>query len=314
MPSISKRGTRWRAEIYQDGYREAKTFRTRGEARAWADDRLDAIQRPRNTLAEAMQRYGKEVSPSKKGSRWEVLRLNALAGSMPVSGIQISEITTPQLVAWRDKRLTQVAPGTVRREMNLLASVFEQARREWHMLKLSPLKDVKRPRNPPARRRGVVQDEIHRICLALGFEDALPVTTKSQQVAVAFLLGIETAMRAGELLQAHRLRSGRIVTLIDTKNGTPRKVALSTRAMELMDKLPDGFTIHVASLDALFRKARDYAEINNLHFHDSRSEAINRLSKKLDVLELATMIGHNDIKSLLFYYSDRAEAVADKLG
>jgi len=314
VASVTRRGKKWRAEIYLHGIREAKTFSTRAEAKAWAEDRTDALQRPQNSLHDALIKYSKEVSPTKKGGRWEVLRLEAMAASMECAKRTISEVTTPDLVAWRDKRLKEVAPGTVRREMNLLASVFEQARREWHWIKVSPLKDVKRPSNPPARRRGVEQDEIDRICLALGYEDHLPVTTKSQEVAIAFLIGIETAMRAGEILQAPGCRKGRIVTLLDTKNGTARRVPLSTAACELLDKVKGGFTVDSASLDSLFRKAKKAAGITDLHFHDSRSEALTRLSKKLDVLELATMVGHSNLKSLLFYYSERTEKLADKLG
>ena len=50
-----------------------------------------------------------------------------------------------------------------------------------------------------------------------------------------------------------------------------------------------------------------------LRFHDSRAEAIWRLSKKLDVLELARVIGHRDIKSLLIYYQTDADELADRL-
>lgn len=316
MASIQKKGGKWRAEIYLHGHREAKTFTTRAEAKAWAEDRTDALQRPQHSLTDAMLRYAEEVSPTKKGAKWEILRLKMLARSKHIQHIDraLSEVTTPELAWWRDKRLKEVSPGTVRREMNLLGSVLEQARREWHWIKANPLKDVRRPANPPARRRGIEQDEIERICLALGYQDHLPITTKSQEVAIAFLIGIETAMRAGEILQAPNSRRGRIVTLMDTKNGTARRVPLSTYACELLDKVKGGFTIDSASLDALFRKARDSCEIENLHFHDSRSEALTRLSKKLDVLELAQMVGHNNLRSLMFYYSERTEKLADKLG
>lgn len=48
-------------------------------------------------------------------------------------------------------------------------------------------------------------------------------------------------------------------------------------------------------------------------FHDSRAEAIWRLSKKLDVMELARMIGHRDIRSLMFYYNADPGELADRL-
>jgi hypothetical protein len=66
--------------------------------------------------------------------------------------------------------------------------------------------------------------------------------------------------------------------------------------------------------DALFRKIRQRASLEDLHFHDSRAEAIWRLSKKLDVLQLARVIGHRDLKSLLIYYDESASELAKRLG
>ncbi len=83
---------------------------------------------------------------------------------------------------------------------------------------------------------------------------------------------------------------------------------------ELPADRPTVFDLNTGSRDALFRKAVKRAQIHDLHFHDSRGEAIFRLSKKLDVLELARMIGHRDIASLMFYYNTTAEELADKLG
>lgn len=60
-------------------------------------------------------------------------------------------------------------------------------------------------------------------------------------------------------------------------------------------------------------RARGKAGLKNLHFHDSRSQAIFNLSKKLDVLELARVVGHRDIRSLMIYYQTSAESLADKL-
>jgi integrase len=66
--------------------------------------------------------------------------------------------------------------------------------------------------------------------------------------------------------------------------------------------------------DALFRKCRDRAGIVGLHFHDSRHEAITRLAQRLDVLDLARMVGHRDLKMLQAYYNATAEEIAARLG
>ena len=135
----------------------------------------------------------------------------------------------------------------------------------------------------------------------------------------AFLFAIESGMRAGEIVgmrwDAVDLER-RVVTLPMTKNGDARQVPLSSEAVRLLKALPEGepvFQLSSQNLDALFRKMRDRAAIEGLNFHDSRHEAITRLSRKLDVLALAKMVGHRDIKMLQRYYDATAEELARRL-
>jgi integrase len=130
-----------------------------------------------------------------------------------------------------------------------------------------------------------------------------------------FLLSIETGMRMGELIS---LRwdgvAEKSVTLLDTKNGDKRHVPLSQKAREIIARRKDidpvsVFTLNSFVVSQTFRRAT----INGAHFHDARSEAVTRLSKKLDVMALAKMIGHRDLRSLMFYYSEKPEDIADKL-
>ncbi|WP_058048192.1 tyrosine-type recombinase/integrase [Janthinobacterium sp. Ant5-2-1] len=67
------------------------------------------------------------------------------------------------------------------------------------------------------------------------------------------------------------------------------------------------------SRDSLFRKAVTRAGIEGLIFHDARHEAITRLAKKLNILELARMVGHKDIRQLQVYYNETAAEIAKKL-
>lgn len=71
--------------------------------------------------------------------------------------------------------------------------------------------------------------------------------------------------------------------------------------------------LSTASLDALFRKARDKAGVEDLTFHDARHEAITRLAKVFDVLELARIVWHRDLRMLLVYYNPSAEDLSGKL-
>lgn len=311
----------WRVQVRRRGVEQTRTFRTKARGREWATQVEAGITGEtrasgKHTLLDAMRRYAAEVSPTKRGGRWEKVRLKALEGDPPHDLVKrpMAQIESDHLGAWRDRRLKEVAPATVRREMNLLASVFELARTEWKWVRVNPLRDVKKPLEPPARRRGVKSSEFVAIRERL-------TGPAGREVAAGFELGIETGMRAGEMwsLEPEQIDLDTAVAHLEmTKNGDARDVALSERAVEIIQGLladgrPTLFTITNAVRDALFRKARDAAGIPDIHFHDSRSEAVIRLSKQLDVLELAEQIGHRDLNSLQSYYRQPASERAKRL-
>jgi integrase len=145
---------------------------------------------------------------------------------------------------------------------------------------------------------------------------------QQQRVAVAFLFAIETAMRAGEicgLMQKNINLSDRTAKILQTKNGHPRTVPLSSEAIRLIKRLepwPGDRPIFIVSsgvLSTMFKKAVKLTGIENLTFHDTRHEATTRLAEIFDVLELARVTGHRDIKQLMTYYNKPASALALKL-
>ena len=88
---------------------------------------------------------------------------------------------------------------------------------------------------------------------------------------------------------------------------------MSKHALRLLHGFP-GFTVRSESLDALFRKARDSLLIEDLHFHDARAAALTRFSRKVDVLELARISGHKDLRTLMqVYYRASSEDIAGRL-
>ncbi len=317
MASITRRGKKWRAEVWNP--RQTATFRTKQEASQWVLDReaeASGAKLPAKSFGDALARYGRDVVPQHKGAKWELIRLASL-GAEPIAHRPLAALAAPDFAAWRDERLRQVSPGTVAREMTLIRSVLRTAWKEWGWLRENPLRDVKPPRTPASRKRRISQDEIDRVMLALGCENDEAVTA-AQRTGLAFAFALETAMRAGEILGMRWEDVGeKSVRLPLTKNGDARKVPLSPRAREILAALPkDGetvFSLNPGTRDTMFRAAKSVARVENLRFHDSRAEAIWRLSRKLDVLELARVIGHRDIKSLMIYYETDADELADRL-
>lgn len=263
------------------------------------------------------------MSPSKVGQRWEEIRLDKLINELEFVGERMVDVGAEQIAAWRDLRLKSVATSTVRREMTLLSSVFEQARREWRWIKSNPVREVKRPKNRPPRDRRISAAEEKKILDGLGYVEGEAPTSKLQELAYAFLIALETAMRQGEILGLSPGRvnlQARYVELTHTKNGDARKVPLSSRAVDLLRVMVDAagdrqelFTLSSKSADVMFRRVRDRLKIDGLTFHDTRHEATTRLARKLDVLDLARMTGHRDPRSLMIYYNATATEVASRL-
>lgn len=329
MATYRQRASGWRVEVCVNKVRDSATFDTKQQAKAWAAQRETELRHDhsgflesKRTLKDALIRYRDEVSVTKKGCKWETNRINAFLRNYPkLAAKQLTRVTTDDLVAWRNDRLKQIQGGSFRRDATLISCTFNVARLEWKWVKENPMSDLKLPMAPPHRDRRVTQDEIDRLLLAMGHTDAQP-RNFTQQVAIAFLLALETAMRAGEIrgLTWDRVNlDGRYVRLLETKNGTKRDVPLSKRAVVLLQQMQGidahrVFTVSNTSFDALFRKCRDRCQIENLHFHDTRHEACTRLAQKLpSTLDLARMIGHKDPRSLMIYYNATATEIALRL-
>jgi len=303
-----KRG--WRAQIERAGVRDSSVRTTKAEAEAWATRREAEILAGRRgdvirkTLQDALRRYATDESPKRKGARWEVVRLSKFERTLPFAGKWLTDIRPADIAAWRDDAIASgLASSSVRREMVLLRSVFGICIREWGWLRDNPMTGVTYAAHMPPRHRRVSCDEIDRITEALGLTKSGKAVTSSQRVAIAFLLAVETGMRAGEIasLTWSNVNEKELYAKLEkTKNGSARTVPLSKAAIALLKRLPRGgdsvVGVTSASIDALFRAARDRAGVCDLHFHD-----------------LARMIGHKDLKSLMTYYNPSPGEIAGRL-
>jgi len=317
MASIRKHRNGYRAEVARLGVRRSKVFSTKQAAKDWASRQEYLILHGDKAAAvipfsDILDRYAREVSPGKRGHRWEVVRLERIRRDT-IAKRPIGSLTAQDFADWRDRRLGEVSPSSVRREMILLSAVLTQARKEWGLISVSPMKDVRKPVDAPPRERRVARDEIDRLAHVAGAD----LSNATARAFHAFLFAIETAMRAGEVLSLSSDAvdvSRRVARLARTKNGTAREVPLSIEAVRLWEALPgDGFDLSSAQLDALWRKIRDKAGVRDLRFHDARHEAITRLSRRLDPLALARAVGHRDIRMLMIYYDESAEDLARRL-
>lgn len=330
--------------------REAEAWAKAQEAEMDRGTWLDGSIAHRTTLGEVLADYKAAVAVA-RGCPAELGRLDRFRDEL--GAYRLGAVSPGVLLAWRDERLKAVSPGTVAREMGLLGGVLSWARKERLIpLPQNPVAAISAPATSDARDRRLTADELDRLLAAMADASAesggavrkgrYRVGSRQPWLRPAVEFALETAMRQGEILALTWQNvniSEQTAFLPVTKNGESRTVPLSRRAVEILESIrrPDDARARVfpVTSDALkkawtraLRRARlTYeAECRNygcapdgrlldLRFHDLRHEATSRLAEKLpNLIELAAVTGHRDLRMLKRYYHPRAAELAKKLG
>ncbi|KGQ34116.1 tyrosine-type recombinase/integrase [Gallibacterium anatis] len=329
MGSIRKNGAKWRAEIFKLGVRKSKSFKTKAEANVWIVDEERKLENYKNGIPEDMlfsaliEKYQEEVTVKKRGARSELLRLNRFL-KHPITDLYIKDLTRRDFEDWRDQRLKEVSPPSVLRELNTIHAILKYAVNH-NLIAKNPATGMEKPKDSKERTQRYSESDINKILEVAGYDENTAPDTQYKRVAIAMLFAIETAMRAGEIASlkwSNINLDNRIAHLPMTKNGHSRDVPLSSKAVQLINQLEKVksdksdlvFLITPETLSTLFRRLKNRAGLSYLHFHDTRREALSRLAKKVDVMTLAKISGHRDIKILLnTYYAPNMTDVASLL-
>lgn len=325
MATIEQRanGT-WRAKIRKKGYPSlSASFDTKAEAQRWSAEIEGDMSRKRfvdtreaesTTVAQAFERYEREVSSAKKGARQEHARIKAWSSSKYGSK-SLAELKSSDLAEYRDARLKEGASSnTVRLALALISHLYTVVIKDWGIEGLNnPVMKLRMPKNSKERDRRPSAAELKAVLKAAGEIHA--------EMPAIIEIAVETAMRRGELLTLRRENvKGKYAVLEETKNGTRRSVPLSTRARALLDALPariDGnvFSLAPHSVSQYFLRACRDANVTDLHFHDLRHEGTSRLFEKgLSIMEVGTITGHKTLSMLKRYTHLCPDNLADKLG
>ena len=339
MANFEKRSGNWRAIVRKKGFpRLAKTFDTKAEAETWAATVESEMGRgvfvsmkeaEGTTLEEALDRYEREVIPSKKGAKAETVRMRIWKRSS-LAKRSLASIQGKDIAVYRDARLKEVAPNTVRHELAILSHVFTIAVKEWGMGGLSnPVRQIRAPKMPAGRDRRLLPGELDRIFSV----------TESPVLGHIAQFAIETGMRQEEIARMEWLHVDlkKRVLVIPVAKVEPRKIPLSPEAVRILSAFPRRFdgsvwgitphAISVAWRRAVARARKDYekeceekgqnpdpAFLVDLTFHDLRHEATSRFFEKgLNPMQVAAITGHKTLQMLKRYTHLKAEDLAELL-
>ena len=327
MATFRKNGSgKWEAQVARKGVRRGKTFDTKAEAVAWANKTENEILGGKKgavdkTFGDLMIRYQKEVTPTKGSSHVETKTINRILKDS-IANVRLRDLNSSHFAEWRNHRLKSVTGGTVARSMATMSAALNTAVREWKWLDHSPIKEVTKPKQGPARDRRISDDEIEKLMFAAGYDYEDKPRSVTARTGAAFLFAIETGMRAGELatLTIDRVNFEARTAHIraqDSKSGFKRDVPLSPEAIRIIKQMDakEGLVFGLTSvqISRAFIVIKDACRIKGMTFHDTRHEAITRLSKKLSVIELSRTVGHRNLNQLLTYYNMSARDLAEKL-
>ncbi len=334
MAALRNRNGKWQAQVRIKGHApRTKSFTAKRDAERWARQteaeleasvlRVDHRVLDRTSMRDLLDRYRREVTPSKRGSASEEKRLDGFL-RQPWASKPLSKITPQVFSRYRDERLKVVSPGTVIRDLGLLRSIFEVARLEWDMpVPENPVAKVRKPKAPDARERRLQPGELDLLLEAAD-------KTRNDWLRAGILLAVETGMRRGELLSVRWsdicFDTGTLLIRL-TKNGHARRIPLSDRAIAILEargenECKDSDLIIPVSGNAFRlcwerckrKVARERPGIADLRFHDLRHEAVSRFFEMgLSVPEVALISGHRDPRMLFRYTHLRAEDLVHRL-
>ena len=331
IPKPRKRGDAYRIEIMIDGKRQSATRDTVRECEQWAASKLlevkaghqaDIDNRSAMLLTELMTIHYERIRRKTKGASYDLQMMRMLRRDYSwLTNMRAVEITPQILTKYRDARLRQVTPSTVRRDFSYLSSVLSYAVTDLFILPHNPCHDVNKPKDGKPRRRRITQSEQASILAACNFELGQTPINSAQWAGWLFAWALESAMRRGEIMSmtwgnVH----DRYVHLTTSKSGDARDVPISPTMRLLLDSVASGkgnvVTAHIDGIDTAFSRALAKTGIKDLQFRDTRHEAISRLvaTKRLPVEILAKITGHKKLETLLnVYYNPTADELYESI-
>lgn len=341
----------WQAVIRKKGFpQQSKSFKFKKDCESWATDVeakmnrgtfSDMSEAESMTIAKGLKKYLEEVTPNKKGAYQDTNRINKLIQNTKISSKSLASFKSSDCAKYRDSMANRgLSASTINKELSVISCLYDVALKDWGISCINPVKQIAKPKVENSRERRLSPLEEKYLLRALTDNSA---GDRSNNIVVNIVLfSIETGMRKSEPFKLEWPDidlKGRVAYLRDTKNGKPRAVPLSTKAVKILKgnnddnekKIKRGkvFNTTYSALTQSFRRAikraiRIYNKetetdsrlddfLEDFTYHDLRHEATTRLADKLQMHELMKVTGHSDARMLARYYHPKPEDLAKKL-
>jgi len=321
MATYRRRNGKWNVQVRQRGKKDiSKTFKLKADAISWAslmeikletETYTDYKLATTTRLSDLLTRYNEEVVPTLKGKSQDSSRINKIIDS-DLGNLLISDLTSQLLAKYRDSRLKQLGPQSVKHELSMVNRVLKIATTEWGYQLPQGIPTVKHPTLPKGRTRRLTKEE----------EDALRQSADPYLCHTISLLQT-TAMRIGELAALRKEDvdfNKSLATLRDTKNGDSRTIPLNKVAIAALEELIRESTTNKvlkftsSCISHRFNRACKQAGIKGMVLHSLRHEAVSRLFEKgLNMMEVASISGHKDLSMLKRYTHINPETLLSRI-
>ncbi len=330
MATIEQRkagsNTTYRVKIRLKGHPpQTATFERKTDARRWAQRTEAAIREGRyfrtteaekHTLAELVDRYLRDVMPSKPKSEVDQKR-QLLWWKQQLGHYVLADVTAVVIAEHRDRLaggLTpqgrQRSPATANRYLGALSHALTIAVTELGWLDDNLMRKVRKLKEPRGRVRFLSDDERSRLLEAC--------QAHSPVLYSIVVLALSTGARRGEILnltwQDIDLARGMIV-LEETKNNERRAIPLQGYALELVKAMKKIRRIDTdlvfpqrhdprkpLSVHSIWRATVNKAGIEDFRFHDLRHSAASALAMSgASLAEIADVLGHKTLQMVKRY-------------
>ena len=335
--NLKSERTSYRAKIRLKGFPiQSASFERLHEAKKWAQETESLIRNgkyfkiaeaKKRTLANAIERYVKEILP-KKPRYYKNPLLQLRWWKQKIGEHALMNINPALIAECRDKLKQTItnrgkprAAATVNRYMAALSHVFTTAIKEWGWVETNPLFKVSKMKEPRGRTRFLSEEERAKLLAACH-------NSRHPYLYLVVVLCLSTGARKMEILGLKWKdvdMERKVITLHETKNGERRLLPLAGHALELMQEHAKAIDIkgglvfpaknknRLTSIRATWEKALKNAEVENFKFHDLRHSAASYLAMNgASMAEIAEVLGHKTL-NMVKRYAHLSEAHTAKV-